>query len=185
MMPNGDYHCDRCHRDFHCPKGAFGTHRKWCGWSIADRFWPKVDKRGPDECWPWMGSRKPMGYGHMIYLKRDYNAHRVSYELANGPIPEGMHVLHKCDNQPCVNPSHLFLGTHTDNMHDMDAKGRKPRGERTLRNKLTADDVRDIRATFVRRGVRRTNAAPLAAKYGVELMTIIYAAEGKTWSHIK
>lgn len=126
-----------------------------------------------------------MGYGHMIYLKRDYNAHRVSYELANGPIPDGMHVLHKCDNQPCVNPAHLFLGTHTDNMHDMDAKGRKPRGERTLRNKLTEADVREIRSRFERKGVKFTNAPELAARYGVTSGTVINAARGITWSHLK
>lgn len=183
--PSHDYHCDRCGKDFHCPTGAFGTHRKFCGMTAAERFWPKVDRRGPTECWPWIGSRKPMGYGHLIINRKDYNAHRLSWELENGPIPAGMHVLHKCDNQPCVNPSHLFLGTHTDNMHDMDAKGRKPRGEATRRHKLTADDVRAIRAKFKRRGVKLTNASELAAKYGVTSGTVIQAVKRNTWSHIK
>lgn len=94
---------------------------------IAERFWPKVDVRGHEECWEWTASRKERGYG--VFSRPGHNngalkAHRVSWELANGPIPDGLCVLHRCDNPPCVNPAHLFLGTIADNNRDMSLKGR-------------------------------------------------------------
>lgn len=83
-----------------------------------ETFWSKVDKTG--ECWVWVAGRFVTGYG----AYRNQGAHRVSWGLMNGPIPAGLFVLHRCDNPPCVRPDHLFLGTHTDNMHDKVAKGR-------------------------------------------------------------
>lgn len=94
---------------------------------LADRFWPKVDRRGPDECWPWKAARRAAGYGKIGRGKSGRGwmlAHRASWELAHGPISSETLVLHRCDNPPCVNPAHLFLGTHADNVHDMVAKGR-------------------------------------------------------------
>jgi hypothetical protein len=92
---------------------------------IEDRFWQFVNKT--DTCWLWTGSRS-RGYGLIGAgaSGKTKSAHRVSYELANGPIPAGMWVLHKCDNPPCVNPAHLFLGDRADNMRDAFRKGRHP-----------------------------------------------------------
>lgn len=113
---------------------------------VAERFWPKVDRRGEDECWPWTAALDAHGYGALNNWaeRRVLKAHRISYELANGPIPDGLFVCHRCDNPPCVNPGHLFLGTRDDNSADMVAKGRS--GSRPNR---TPEHVRDrIRAAW-------------------------------------
>ena|SRR6478736_2120937 len=94
---------------------------------FPDRFWSYVDKRGPNECWPWVGyTHQQFGYGmiSIVTQRPMLLAHRVSLELSGVAIPEGMNVLHRCDNPPCVNPAHLFPGTQADNMRDMQAKGR-------------------------------------------------------------
>ncbi len=98
-----------------------------------DRFWSKVDKNGPviyeelGSCWIWTAARNgPNGYGAFRIGKQKHDAHRVAYELQIGPIPEGLCVLHKCDNPPCVRGDHLFVGTRGDNNKDMHKKGRHP-----------------------------------------------------------
>lgn len=89
------------------------------------RFWSHVDQSGgPDACWPWLGRRYSQGYGAVTILKRIYLAHRLAYELTTGPIPPTICVLHSCDVPACVNPKHLWLGTHIDNMRDKVLKGR-------------------------------------------------------------
>jgi hypothetical protein len=97
-----------------------------------ERFWQHVDKS--DTCWNWTASTKPFGYGRFVtrnhYKQKEELAHRVSWELHYGPIPQGMFVCHKCDNPPCVNPEHLFLGTGDDNMKDRNSKQRQAKGER-------------------------------------------------------
>lgn len=100
--------------------------------TTEERFWEKVNKSGEDDCWKWIGSTGGIGdlkYGRMWDGEKLTGAHRYSYELHNGEIPEGgdvrgMCVLHKCDNPLCVNHKHLFIGTHTDNMKDKEAKNR-------------------------------------------------------------
>ena len=99
---------------------------------LLDRFWEKVNKHGPIPanhpdlglCWLWTAHTADFGYGRMHIVGGPARTHRISWELHNGPIPAGMLVLHHCDNPPCVNPAHLFLGTAGDNMRDMVAKGR-------------------------------------------------------------
>jgi hypothetical protein len=92
---------------------------------LPERFWSRVDTSGGLwACWPWTRGRNGAGYGLISQQHRDVSAHRLSWELANGPIPPGLYVCHTCDNPPCCNPSHLFLGTPTDNVRDMYAKGR-------------------------------------------------------------
>lgn len=143
------------------------------------RFWERVDKRGPDDCWPWMGFRTSTGYGRTSLLHRTYQAHRVSWALAFGPVPDGLHVLHRCDNPPCVNPAHLFVGTHEDNMRDREKKGRcvHPRGEQHGCAKLTAANVIEIRASS-------ESQTALAARFGVTQAAINYVILRRSWAHI-
>lgn len=111
------------------PKRYVHGHNAYSTVSVAERFWEKVDKRGPDDCWEW---RNPSHTGYATFCTdatTTVAVHRFSWELENGPIPEGdgYHgtcVCHRCDNPSCVNPAHLFLGSHQDNMRDMNEKGR-------------------------------------------------------------
>lgn len=112
------------------------------------------------------------GYGHLTYNGKNVRAHRFFYENLIGPIPEDLHVLHKCDNPLCVNPKHLFLGTHQDNVQDMVTKGRHGK------SKLTEDQVQEIRLD-VRRSII------IAKEYGVHRSTINRIKSGIRWKHVK
>ena len=113
-----------------------------------ERFYEKVDAGPGGGCHLWMASTTSEGYGQLWVGDKNIGAHRIAWELRNGPIPDGLCVLHTCDRRECVNPNHMFLGTRADNAEDRDAKGRhKPgRGERHGNSKLTEADVRAIRA---------------------------------------
>lgn len=95
---------------------------------VEPRLWAKIDaSSGASSCWPWTATRMKTGYGMISVAGKGRKATRVVWEVVFGPIPEGFHVLHRCDNPPCCNPAHLFLGTHVDNMADKRAKGRQAR----------------------------------------------------------
>ena len=150
--------------------------------SIGGRFWPKVDVRGPSECWPWTACTKG-GYGMIKYQKRSYFAPRVSWEIANGPIPDGTCFCHTCDNPTCVNPAHLWIGTHLDNMRDRDSKGRnyrgmQARGQSHGRSKLTDQDVLAIRARI------GEPIKDIAADFGVARSLISKIHLRQNWKHI-
>ena len=148
--------------------------------SLQDRFWSKVDQsKGLFDCWLWTASCSTKGYGWFCLAGRQLHAHRVAYELAIGPIPSGFCVLHHCDNPPCVNPAHLWLGTQADNGCDMDAKGRRflPKGEHNGSAKLTERDVLAIRSD---EGIYRA----IAVFYGVHHETISRVKNRKSWRHI-
>lgn len=132
-------------------------------------------------CWLWSGAWNATGYGKVADGRRsNVLAHRRAYEACIGPIPKGLHVLHRCDTPCCVNPAHLRLGTHEDNMADMRAKGRAVghAGASNPRAKLTEDQVREIRASSL-------PPAELSRHYGVTLTMIRYIRTGKSWTHVQ
>ncbi len=146
--------------------------------SVQERLRKRL-RAMPSGCWEWQGSRNPKGYGTIGRGARGEGitfVHRALWEIVFGPIPKGLHVLHTCDNPPCANPAHLFLGTQATNMADMVAKGREShvRGEDNGRAKLTLEQARAI----------RTDPRPqreIAKEYGVHQMTISKVKRGKTW----
>lgn len=148
----------------------------------AARFWRKVDRRGPDECWLWQGSCFDNGYGQFSIYPRNVKAHRFSYELAHGPIPTGFAVMHSCDNPPCVNPAHLTAGSLSDNMQDAIAKGRDrpPRGELNGMAKLNDALVREMRAAYAAGEGR----GALAARFGVSRTNVDLVVTGKAWASV-
>ena len=149
-----------------------------------DRFWGKVDRGSPNDCWPWLGTINPVtGYGQVSDGRgRTALAHRVAYAAAVGPVAGGKnnHVCHRCDNRRCCNPAHLFLGHARENMDDMVTKGRSSRGVGRPKAKLNDDLVRHIRRRFD----AGEPLALLAAEYGVSKPTLWKAATGRTWRHV-
>jgi len=134
-----------------------------------EKFWERVIKHGGGLCWEWTGSKDDKGYGFFA----DTRAHRFSYQLHFGEIPEGLCVCHECDNPSCCNPDHLFLGTHRDNMRDMVRKGR---GKNRNHVKLTLEQVVEIRSM-----AKKFTRAKIAARFGVCKSNINWIIKGVTW----
>ena len=166
--------------------------------TLEQRFWEKVNKNGPihpvlqTPCWVWTAAPNPKGYG-VISLgsegKGNVLAHRLSWEIQHGDIPKSLCVLHKCDNPPCVNPEHLFLGTKLDNNRDMIAKGRfKPdpscyvHGAQHGNSKLSDDVVREARVRF---GKGKATIKELAKENAVSKATMHAALTRQTWRHVE
>lgn len=159
------------------------------------RFSRAIEKYKDQEgCWVWEGKTDKAGYGRLWISDHPYQedqAHRASYEYHVGPIPESRIICHHCDNPPCVNPAHLFIGTPKDNTSDMISKDRHARGERQ-KHILTEEAVIDIRNRYNlrrrTRGVATRNdpngARALAAEYGVSIWAIFDAVNGRRWAHI-
>lgn len=148
--------------------------------SIEKRFWLKVRRGSANDCWEWQGNRSARGYGRLRSGSSPHGsflAHRVSWNLHFGPIPFGKCVCHRCDNPCCVRPNHLFLGSACDNIRDAMRKGRLAHGERNGQHRLTASQVRDIRASC-RLGIPQK---VLIAKYGVTSSTVSRIANGLRW----
>ena len=154
--------------------------------TVAERFWGKVDRKGPDECWPWTAASSTSGHGRFWRDGKLVVASRVAWELAHGPIPAGLFVLHRCDNPLCMNPDHLFLGTQQDNVADMVQKGRlKPYsacGENHHHAKFTDADVRSIRSDYRAGGVSQRE---LARRYNASQGAISDIVLGRRWAHVK
>jgi predicted XRE-type DNA-binding protein len=152
--------------------------------SLEERFWTKVIKgESPDDCWGWTDAPNKLGgYGRIQVDGKHIRAHRISWEIHNGPIPDGLDVLHDCDNPLCSNYRHLFLGTHTDNMRDKVRKGRAnlPVGDKHHNSKLTQAIVTQIKEKLAN-GISQS---VLALHFGIHQTTISQIATGKTWGHV-
>lgn len=151
--------------------------------SREERFWARVDRSGgPEACWPWLRYKQKSGHGRVWHEDRLFVASRVAWKLTHGSLAEELDVCHTCDNGECCNPDHLFLGTHTDNMQDKEAKGRgnHARGAAIGLSKLSEDSVRAIRAMRAT-GMRLTD---IAAKFDVTPASIAKVALRRTWAHI-
>lgn len=145
------------------------------------RFWKYVNKKSDDECWNWVGYIHYTGYGVIQINKKQIRAHRFSWVLHNGTIPnETPCVLHRCDNSKCVNLGHLFLGTRRDNTHDMVAKNRQAKGEDINNSKLTSDKVKKIRSLK-----DKFSQKEIAKMFDVTQKTISCIHTNKQWKHVK
>lgn len=152
--------------------------------STLDRFWAKVREDRETGCWLWIAGRSHDGYGTFgtpVHSSHNHmqGAHRVSWEIAFGPIPKGLCCLHHCDVRHCVNPKHLFLGTPVDNNADRDQKGRgsAPRGERNGYAKLTEALVREISTSM-------EPTPSIARRLGVTRQNVWLIRRRKAWKHV-
>lgn len=145
--------------------------------SLRERFEQKYQPVTETGCWLWTASLGPRGYGNFNRAGSIERAHRVSFELYVGPIPNDLSVLHKCDTPTCVNPAHLFLGTQLENVVDRQMKERNARGERMATSRLTEHDVRMIRADD-------GTYADIARRFDVHQTTVRNVLLRKTWRHI-
>ena len=143
---------------------------------IVQRFWDKVDKTG--DCWEWTASRNRSGYGqfklfdHGDGKQKVVEAHRLAWELARGPIPDGLCVCHHCDNPGCVRPDHLFLGTHKDNAQDKHKKGRA-----NLSQKYSDVMIIRLREEYA----SGLSSNQLATKYNINRKTVLHIINGKSY----
>lgn len=154
----------------------------WSRGTPESRFWSKVTRGKDDECWIFGATRQKLGYGIFWLGGKNIPAHRYAWYSKFGAIPEGLFVCHRCDNPPCCNPAHLFLGTHEDNVADRTAKDRnaRQRGETNGLAKLDADAVRAIRSARASGQSQKS----IAKTVGVDQSNVSLILSGKTWGHV-
>jgi len=158
-------------------RGPRGTYKRR---SPAWKFFKHVRKT--KGCWIWVADKLFTGYGQFWFKEKMQLAHRVSYQLFVASIPDGLCVLHKCDNPSCVSPDHLFLGTQKENLQDMTVKGRKAWGVRTLSHNPKLDDQKVIRIRYLHSKGYLQNK--LARDFGVSKNIVWRIVQRKTWKHL-
>lgn len=176
-------HCGHCRKPIprsnpnwrknkYCDRACYVAASTFTPEMVAAKFWAKVNKAGPNGCWEWTGALQRDGYAHFGINSKTTSSHRYAYEQLVGPIPEGMDLLHSCDNRKCVNPAHLRPGTHDENMVDCVAKGRRA-------TKLKPAQVQEIR-----RRATGKNDKELSAEYGVTDKQIWTIRTRRQWRHV-
>jgi hypothetical protein len=144
---------------------------------VEVRFWAKVKKGGENDCWEWMAGKDKDGYGRFRYGKQKARANKVAWEITNGPIPDGLWVLHTCDNPRCVNINHLYLGTVKENAIDRDSRGRGAKGEHVGTSKLLASDVIKIRRLCLEKSRKE-----LSVEFNTSQTNIFNIINRKSWN---
>lgn len=158
--------------------------------SLEERFWLHVDRRGPDECWPWKAATYPRGYGALSLAggRGQVTASRVALAVHGSPVPADMMALHRCNNPTCCNPAHLYIGSYAENMRDKIAAGHHLAGPAGPRAKLRTVDVTNIRCLWAstkhlnQSDRRRFSFVRLGRMYGVWPSTIHRITSRRTWS---
>lgn len=175
--------CDTCgsvytpkrRRTRYCSKQCAGIAR-----NTPEKLWTFIPRRAPDECWVWQSTIDKDGYGRFWLDGKLALAHRLAFEQSTGLSAAGLLVCHRCDNRPCCNPAHLFLGTPADNLQDAADKGRMPRGENNAKARLTEDQVREIRALADAGMYQRE----IATRFGITQPNVGYICRRETWRHV-
>jgi len=175
--------CDRERRTLGCCAAHYNQWRTTGivptrAFTDAARFYKYVDKKGLDECWPWLAQTKKNGYGKFSIKGKSTSAHRASYEFSNGVIPAGLMIRHTCDNKKCVNPNHLLTGTGKDNARDAVERDLYPRGETQGRARLTLKQVIEIREVSA---AGSESQRSMARRFGVSRAAVQHVAAGRTW----
>src|ERR1017187_1848229 len=148
--------------------------------TLPQRYWDRIRQTTDDACWFWTGNQNAYGYGQISIDGLDLLAHRIAWTIASGPILKGMCVLHRCDMRSCVNPKHLFLGSHADNTADMMVKGRVARGFQLPQTRLSDNDVRTIRAL-----AGKMSQSRIAARFGIRANHVSRILSGVSRSSVR
>lgn len=173
-----------CGRQFKSVRALSG-HARACNKATDDaRMWAGINKDAPGGCWEWLGALQRDGYAHFNRDGKTLSLHRYVYERLVGPIPDGLDLLHQCDNRRCCNPGHMKQGSHQDNMADAYKKKRHAWGERCHFSKVTAAQAAEIRRLYKKYGPKRSNADVLSEQFGISKQIINCIGSGRTWKNL-